>query len=98
MSKAASRVKSAKKIIEKVKHRSLVTNIPANMAAAGPPLGPMLGQVIRHLVKQIFYLFSYREALTLPLSAKTLMRKPKISKKEFLFRREQQLILIAAMN
>lgn len=46
MSKAAGRVKSVKKLIEKVKHGKLVTNIPANMAAAGPPLGPMLGQVI----------------------------------------------------
>lgn len=45
MSKAAQGVKSLKKVVEKVKHGKLRTNIPAGMAAAGPPLGPMLGQV-----------------------------------------------------
>ncbi|CAG9820951.1 unnamed protein product [Phaedon cochleariae] len=44
MSKAASRLSTLKKVVEKVKHGKLKTNIPAGMAAAGPPLGPMLGQ------------------------------------------------------
>ncbi|XP_017953573.1 39S ribosomal protein L11, mitochondrial [Drosophila navojoa] len=45
MSKAAGKLKSIKKIVERVTHTTkLKTNIPAGMAAAGPPLGPMLGQ------------------------------------------------------
>lgn len=44
MSKAG-KVRMVKKIVEKVEHGKLKTNIPAGMAAAGPPLGPMLGQV-----------------------------------------------------
>ncbi|EDW23922.1 GL23859 [Drosophila persimilis] len=45
MSKAAGKLKSLKKTVERVTHTSkLKTNIPAGMAAAGPPLGPMLGQ------------------------------------------------------
>ncbi|KAB0792769.1 hypothetical protein PPYR_14728 [Photinus pyralis] len=43
MSKTA-RLKTAKKVVEKVQHGILKTNIPAGLAAAGPPLGPMLGQ------------------------------------------------------
>jgi ribosomal protein L11 len=43
MSKAAARMKSLKKVVEKVKHGKLRTNIPAGMAAAGPPLGPHVG-------------------------------------------------------
>lgn len=45
MSKAAGRLKSIKKVVDKIQHGKLRTNIPACMAAAGPPLGPMLGQV-----------------------------------------------------
>ncbi|KAH8407085.1 hypothetical protein KR222_006115 [Zaprionus bogoriensis] len=45
MSKAAGKLKSLKKSVERVTHTTkLKTNIPAGMAAAGPPLGPMLGQ------------------------------------------------------
>ncbi|KAJ8949231.1 hypothetical protein NQ318_022743 [Aromia moschata] len=44
MSKAAARLKIVKKVVEKIQHGKLKTNIPAGMAAAGPPLGPMLGQ------------------------------------------------------
>ncbi|XP_023305336.2 39S ribosomal protein L11, mitochondrial [Lucilia cuprina] len=45
MSKAAGKLKTMKKTMEKITHTTkLKTNIPAGMAAAGPPLGPMLGQ------------------------------------------------------
>ncbi|XP_055695628.1 39S ribosomal protein L11, mitochondrial [Lutzomyia longipalpis] len=45
MSKTIGRLKSLKKVADKVNHTSkLKTNIPAGMAVASPPLGPMLGQ------------------------------------------------------
>lgn len=46
MSKAAARMKFAKKMVGKIDHSTtLHTNIPAGMAMPGPPLGPQLGQV-----------------------------------------------------
>ncbi|KAL5284500.1 mrpl-11 family protein [Megaselia abdita] len=45
MSKAGAKLKSMRKLVEKITHTTkLKTNIPAGMAMAGPPLGPMLGQ------------------------------------------------------
>ncbi|XP_047112238.1 39S ribosomal protein L11, mitochondrial [Schistocerca piceifrons] len=45
MSKAAGRLKTLRKAVDKVQHGNKIrTNIPAGMAVAGPPLGPMLGQ------------------------------------------------------
>lgn len=56
MSKAAGKLKSLKKTVERVTHTTkLKTNIPAGMAAAGPPLGPMLGQV--RLMKCFIFIF-----------------------------------------
>lgn len=46
MSKAAGKLKTLRKVVEKVNHGNRIrTDIPAGMAVAGPPLGPMLGQV-----------------------------------------------------
>lgn len=59
MSKAAGKLKSLKKTVERVTHTTkLKTNIPAGMAAAGPPLGPMLGQV--RSIKCFIFLFSIK--------------------------------------
>ncbi|XP_076314415.1 mitochondrial ribosomal protein L11 [Tachypleus tridentatus] len=45
MSRNIKRLKTAKKIVEKVVHGPMLkTYIPAGMAVAGPPLGPQLGQ------------------------------------------------------
>lgn len=44
-----NRLKPLKKVVDKVVHGKLRTNIPSAMAAAGPPLGPMLGQVNRYI-------------------------------------------------
>ncbi|XP_017779666.1 PREDICTED: 39S ribosomal protein L11, mitochondrial [Nicrophorus vespilloides] len=44
MSKAGAKLKAVKKVVDKIQHGHLRTNIAAGLAAAGPPLGPMLGQ------------------------------------------------------
>lgn len=56
MSKSVARLKSMKKVADKVDHSSkLRTNIPAGMAAAGPPLGPMLGQVTHNIYQIVSF-------------------------------------------
>ena len=51
-----SKMKGAKKVIEKVIHRKLEMWIPAGMAANGPPLGTMLGQVCGY-VRCLVYVY-----------------------------------------
>lgn len=56
MSKAGSKMRTMKKVVQKVNHGNLIrTNIPAGMAVAGPPLGPMLGQVIFTIYFLIYF-------------------------------------------
>ncbi len=50
MSKSMNKLKSAKKVTEKVIHSTpLRLWISAGLAQPGPPLGPQLGQVSLHL-------------------------------------------------
>lgn len=57
MSKAG-KMKTIKKIMEKIDHSSkLRTDIPAGMAKPSPPLGPMLGQVRINVFNEFFLFF-----------------------------------------
>lgn len=59
MSRSIGKLKSAKKVAEKVIHNTpLLVWIQAGLAAPGPPLGPQLGQVC-------FCVFEHEEMLIL---------------------------------
>lgn len=77
MSKAAGKLNRMKKAVEKIKHGTLRTNIPAGMAAAGPPLGPMLGQVIINIsfILLFYLLLCFQRGLNIAAFCKDFNEK-----------------------